>query len=337
MANHLPRHYDIPALNGLRAICASLVIFSHVITPSTKIHVISTHCSVGVDVFFVLSGFLITWILLDEMAATTTINIPRFYTRRALRLQPAYFSAVGLNLLAYYFFERTAFVGLRKALPYYLTYSMNEAVALSLFTLPIFAVAWSLCIEEQFYFTWSFVMRGLGDNCRRLLNICFCAIVLVLLHRCSIYLRMNWAHPLIAGRPSILRIYYATDTRVDTIIVGCALALSMRDPRFAGFWRRFARWGPTPVAVPVAAVAVSAWALHSDCVTYTIGFTVIAICSALLIATVFSCPRSLLTKSLASPSMVFIGSISYGMYLFHPLTWSVIAGLSHGRTRQLGG
>jgi len=291
---------------------------------------------IGVDVFFVLSGFLITWILIDEVADTGSVNVGRFYLRRALRLQPAYCSALILNVAAYWLLMPSQFGGIRSALPYYLTYTMNEVVAVGLIAPPAYGVVWSLCIEEQFYLGWSFVVRRLGLNGRLLLNLCIYSIALILIHRSLVYVRLNQGHVFDPTLFSLNRIKLATDTRIDTILVGCAMALSMRDERFVRLWNRLSYSPRTGSTVAVIGLMAIAGCSCSRFIVHTIGYTIIAFGAAAVLTKVFLFPLSRVGTCLSWGPLVWLGKISYGMYLFHPLIWSCIARLTFARSYQYG-
>lgn len=115
----------------------------------------------------------------------------------------------------------------------------------------------------------------------------------------------------------MFRIYYATDTRIDAILVGCALALLMRDARLQGLWQRLerARWFP-PLALAVALLTI-AWVTQHRWRIETFGYTVMAVASSTLLLAVFLQPQSLLARTLAARPLVHLGRISYGVYLFH--------------------
>jgi hypothetical protein len=129
-ANNLGYVRYIPAFDGLRAICIFFVIAFHVVSSDHFwLQDIARRGWCGVDIFFVLSGFLITWVLIAEQDKTDTINLPRFYMRRAMRLQPAYFSGLFAFSLLLFLFHRAKFSVIAYALPYFLTYSLNLGLA----------------------------------------------------------------------------------------------------------------------------------------------------------------------------------------------------------------
>src|SRR5579862_7766942 len=135
----------IPSLDGLRAVAVVIVCISHLIGGPAALLDLGT---VGVRVFFVLSGFLITTLLLSEYDRSGTINLPRFYFRRALRIFPASYTYLAIIALA----GSLGVIALRRNdLLYGLTYTVNYFMpASSAFV----QHAWSLAVEEQFYLLW---------------------------------------------------------------------------------------------------------------------------------------------------------------------------------------
>src|SRR5260370_37006411 len=118
----------IPPFAGFRALCITLVITFHVISSDRPwLDNVAKRGWCGVDVFFVLSGFLITWIVADEMDKSGTVNLPRFYVRRALRLQPAYLSVLFGFALLLLLFDRERFYIIGGELPVFLASTINLA------------------------------------------------------------------------------------------------------------------------------------------------------------------------------------------------------------------
>jgi peptidoglycan/LPS O-acetylase OafA/YrhL len=285
----------------------------------------------SVDVFFVLSGFLITWLIAAEIDNTGAVNLQRFYARRALRLQPAYLSAlVGCSVLLYIFHRENFFI-FGHAAPYLVTYTMNIALALGFIALPPLGQAWSLCIEEQFYLCWALTLRCFST--RTSLRIALVVATLVAIHRSILYASLNWPHLWVASPESLDRIYYGTDTRIDTILVGCAAALALREPRLQEPIKRLRDWPWFTTLAATAVTVVFAWAtggaFKGGWRAMTIGYTLIAITTAMLIVALFLQPRSLLSRCLAWKPIAFAGRVSYGAYLFHYLFWHAVGRVMH--------
>ena len=189
----------------MRAIAVCFVVVSHLIGgPSAPLDL----GTIGVRVFFVLSGFLITTLLLNEYDRAGTINLPRFYFRRALRIFPAYYAYLGVIALA----GALGVISLhRNDLLYGLTYTVNYVMPSS----SVFVQhAWSLAVEEQFYLLWPALLVLLGR--RRglqlaVLYICLAPIIRVIVHE---------------SLPDAIKgtIRYRFETVADALAVGCVLA-----------------------------------------------------------------------------------------------------------------
>ena len=326
------QHVYVPAFDGLRCLCILMVIVDHVWTevsaPDSWYHDVARRGWYGVDVFFVLSGFLITWILASEYDATGSISLRRFYWRRFLRLMPAYWIAISINLAVQSFLNPSYFSAMLLALPLFLTYTLNIAVAFG-YPKPPLGLAWSLCLEEQFYFFWPWLLRWVG--LARGLGIAAWSIAAIAVYRSGVYWWVNGGFGVATTQYTWFRVYHAPDTRMDVILIGCALALSIRTNWGQAIREQIAAqyWFST-AAVLVAAGAIwwgtggepSGGSLRSG----TIGYTLMALATAGVVAAVFVQPRQWLARLLAWRPMVFVGRISYGIYLFHPLVRYVTYG-----------
>jgi peptidoglycan/LPS O-acetylase OafA/YrhL len=216
-----------PALDGLRGLAILAVVLFHSSWVSAGY--------MGVDVFFVLSGFLITCLLLQEWEDHGKIDIAAFYWRRALRLAPALIALI-LICSAY----ETLYPACGSSLPlwsralYAISYFSNWLWALggpvTASPLCSFYALWSLAIEEQFYLIWPLTLVGLlrRSISKRTLAFAICGVI-VSLNAFRLYL---WS----SGAP-YWRIYAGSDTHADPILIGCLLALGVFTlPR--SYWRK---------------------------------------------------------------------------------------------------
>jgi peptidoglycan/LPS O-acetylase OafA/YrhL len=148
------------SLDGLRCLSILAVIWHHTGLPIEGI-TLTQRGNLGVDLFFVISGFLITTLLLREREDTGRISLQAFFVRRALRIFPLYYAVVALYVVAVSAMERNTDVGRQffENLPFYLTYTSNWFVALD--GRVIFYFAWSLAAEEQFYLVWPTIEKML--------------------------------------------------------------------------------------------------------------------------------------------------------------------------------
>jgi len=140
----------IPSLDGLRAISISLVIVGHLVKwKHLSLEVVGNYGSLGVFVFFVLSGYLITNLLLREYERSSTINLRDFYLRRAFRIFPAAFVFLAVVIVLYWHQMRW----------YHITAAMLYVANMDMSRPWIFGHLWSLSIEEQFYLLWPFALK----------------------------------------------------------------------------------------------------------------------------------------------------------------------------------
>jgi peptidoglycan/LPS O-acetylase OafA/YrhL len=313
-------HRYVASLDGLRAICIAAVLFIHMPPPSGHpwLEAIRNRGWYGVDMFFILSGFLITWILAVEVEATGTINLGRFYRARTLRLLPAYLSTIVLVLAGSHLFEiaqGNESYRLANLWPLFLSYTLNIWMAATAIWPWGVSHFWSLCVEEHFYLSWSAVMKRWGG--RRILRVALIAIPAVAAYRTGWYLWMNHGHLAVPSRASFFRIYYATDTRIDAILVGCALALAVREVRLQGLWRRLesSAWFP-PLALLATLATLAGVTQYRWCIE-TFGYTVMAMASGTLLLAIFLQPQCWIARLLATRPLVGLGRISYGVYLIH--------------------
>ena len=298
----------VPALDGLRGVAVLLVVLFHTLTPPFKSGFI------GVEVFFVLSGYLICDLLLREQERTGCISLFRFYMRRFLRLMPALWTLlIAVLALIFWEFDKDVFSKARSEALWALLYVSNWVRALGhAEDMHFFAHTWSLGIEEQFYLLWPValyfcVVRG---GARRVL---YMALVLA----CACWL---WRCALLLQGASADRLYNGLDTRLDALMWGCALAAWVRG-RSAPLTERQQR-----VLCLLEPAAAAALILLGCCLDWrsayfhSVASTGVTWVAALLVFGAVRNPRSLLRPLLCWRPLVFLGTISYGLYLWH---WSL--------------
>jgi peptidoglycan/LPS O-acetylase OafA/YrhL/Flp pilus assembly protein TadD len=307
-----------PSLDGLRAIAILMVIAYHDYALRGGF--------LGVDVFFVLSGFLITSILLREWATSGSIQLPRFYLRRFLRLAPA------LCLFVFVVWAVTHWIqpGLSGLLSgrwavLALLYISNVAIAFGReYPLGEVSICWSLALEEQFYLLWPLSLRTL---LRRRLSRNAIALILAAFVAGALGLRylLLASHP---GDPGLwLRVYFGPDTRGDGLLMGCMLALLFRHPPSG-------RLASATVLGGAAGAGVLAYLAFTrdiaDFVAHPLLFSVSAAAAVLVILGALT--PGLLKRALELPLLVWVGQLSYSLYLWHSVSISIL--VREGPMRQ---
>lgn len=316
----------IPAFDGIRAISVVAVLLFHADVPWFG------GGFLGVDSFFVLSGFLITSILLGEVGATGRIRLARFYAGRARRLLPALFAVLIFSALLALLFAHDAAAQLRAdvvAALGYVTNWWNIFNDLSYFEAtgrpPLLQHLWSLAVEEQFYLIWPaallFAYRRRGRlGVRRVAMIGVGASTLLMMSLSMIF-DMPGAH-------DASRLYFGSDTHAMGILLGAAVATLWRPSRLP---RR------VPVAAEALLTGVGAGALaglivafhaasEDSALLYRGGFLVFSACAAVLVVIV-SHPAVRASRVLACEPLRYLGTRSYGLYLWH---WPVFMVLRPG-------
>ena len=304
----------IPSLDGLRAVSILLVLCGHsyatmpaAIRPSGFVAILLHNTQVGVEIFFFISGFLITQLLLREMDASGRLDLKSFYLRRALRIFPvfyAYIAVMGLltalgvlKMAGIQFLSAGSFLWNYKQMILGVGHDEGEWY---------FGHFWSLSLEEQFYLIWPALLLGLGI--RRAGRACLWVLPFLPLIRVATY----FAVP--AARPVISIMFH---TAADPLVGGCLLALAPRiwpDSR----WLRIppGRW----VAIAsVYLLVVCPWLRHRFVGYYlcTIGPTLETAGMWILVSWLVVNPASGLGRVLNSGPMTWVGRLSYSLYVWN--------------------
>ncbi|SDP63318.1 acyltransferase [Phyllobacterium sp. OV277] len=296
----------IPGLNGLRGISALLIIVYHAKVLSLP------GGSLGVDVFFVLSGFLITSIISAELEQTGRLNFRNFYAKRALRLFPA----LALVVIAFLLFSHFVFTLMSphddlQASVFTALYLMNWSRAFGWARFNVLDHTWSLSVEEQFYLVWPLICIGLFRLPTLRAKIICTSILLI----ASIVIR----YILTFKGASTDRIYNGFDTRADDLLAGCLLAFALSSARIDELCRQ-----KMPISLrfwtPVSVVILVLHAMFVDQLSRfanLIGFTIVQIAAVILILNVLYRRTGLTNSILSNKIVVWLGTISYGLYLWH--------------------
>lgn len=297
----------VPELDGLRGIAIILVIIHHQLTTFSL-----SGGFLGVDLFFVLSGFLITGILLSEFEKSQSVSLRNFYMRRVLRLGPGLILYLLGCLLVTHHLRLINLSKEVKLIAIALAYSTNWIMALGLnsFSDPT-AITWSLSIEEQFYLVWPLLFFGcLALKVRRRFIVAGLGIVIfsIMVHRCL----------LLNAGVGLSRLYYGTDTRADALLIGCLLALLP----ITSLGVKTKRWLHIASILSVAGLSyLIATTTFTDPFLYRGGYTVIALMAGIVILVAANSPPAILSRPLRIRPLRWFGKISYGLYLWH---WMVV-------------
>jgi peptidoglycan/LPS O-acetylase OafA/YrhL len=289
----------IVGLDGLRGVAIAFVLAGHAAALPGG--------GLGVDLFFAVSGFLITSLLVEEWSTTARLDRPAFYRRRAARLLPALMVMMApftLLLLA------TGRPGVLVQAAIGAAYVSNLVQAVT--PQPkLFSHLWSLAEEEQFYLLWPFV---LGWLLSRRVRPALIVVSLALAAALSIIDRTGSA----IGGASLHRLWFAPDSHADAIILGCLVGIGYS----YGLWRMpaIAGYGATLVVGAVAA----AFSLDGRAL-YEGPMAAFAIAAAILVAAIADNPGSLIARALNWRPLRGLGRMSYGVYLWH-LPLFLIAG-----------
>jgi peptidoglycan/LPS O-acetylase OafA/YrhL len=277
----------IPSLDGLRAISITLVVFSHLVKwKHVSLDLVGSYGALGVHVFFVLSGYLITDLLLREYDRSSTISLRQFYIRRAFRIFPAAFVFLGLVVVLYWHQMRW----------YHVAAAVFYVANMDLTRPWIFGHLWSLSIEEQFYLLWPFAVKKWYRHRTVILVSVF---LFTPVFRTALY-AFKVHNGLVGSLP----------TQADQLAIGCLLAIfAQRLPKISGYAAIvmllaviFIPWFPASsparslvmlfVARPLLHVSIAGLVLHVIQVPY---------------------------RALNWTPVAWLGKISYSVYLWQEL------------------
>jgi peptidoglycan/LPS O-acetylase OafA/YrhL len=299
-----PAH--LPQLDGVRTVAMTLVLVYHV--ARTQDLDVLPGGFVGVDLFFVLSGFLITSLLLREHRSTGRIDLRRFYVRRLWRLYPALILVSAVAAVVFAVFPAT--FGFEAASPLEsvvaLAYGMSWWSGLELPGGPyLLGLTWSLSVEEHFYLLWPVVLIALLRRGARVRSV----VVVALL--ANAYTAVLWH---LGADPD--RLYYMADTRFAQLLTGCALAAAvMARPDLGRFRALVSAPAATASALAIAAVALTA--TRYDAWYWSGGMQVIGVGGAVVIGHLVVHRDSRMASLLRWGPLPTLGVWSYGIYLWH--------------------
>ena len=312
------RHW--PALDGLRGIAVLAMILYHIDVLQGGY--------LSLSLFFVLSGFLITSLLITEWDAHSRVSFRDFYARRVLRLFPALGAVIAASVIAGVILataggpiDRADVHATLDAIPWVVAFAGNWVRAFDshalLGTLGALGQTWTLAVEEQFYLLWPIlfvlVMRRRMRRDRLALMLAFLAVA-------DMIYRAVLAH--LGYGPD--RLYYATDTNCDGLLVGCAMAFWLAHrpvkPRPAGLASKATAW--------LAAAVLAGLYLKGSRSSAPVETSVAVLASGAIVAVVVTgrAPEGM-RSLLSARATVRVGRRSYGLYLWHYLVLAIIDAL----------
>lgn len=304
----------MPALDGLRALAVIAVVLYHGEVGGLP------GGFLGVEVFFVISGYLITALLIAERERTGGIAYLAFWARRARRLLPALFALAFVVGTVWVLFVPGELARIRGDFVAALTYVTNWyqiIVHLSYFDAigrpsPLRHL-WSLAVEEQFYLVWPItlaVIHRLTGGRRGRMALITMALAVV---------SAVWAVMLFTPGLDPSRVYYGTDTRAAGVLLGAVLAIVVPPWRMRAGLRSGARWIITLVgAVGLIGILVMVVRVNEfDPFIYQGGFVLLDVLTVLAIIALVHPAGTVLAKGFALPPLLWIGRRSYGIYLWH--------------------
>ena len=302
-----PERFYLPSLDGLRFFAFLAVFRAHAAPRPMRasfpwlgpfapvVDSVFRAGLYGVDLFFVLSAFLITGLLMREAEAQGRIGIGAFYVRRALRIWPLYYAAI-----AFFVFVVPRIIVDDFPLPHVVGFSLlvgNWANLIYGTPKSVASPLWSISVEEQFYLAWPLLIAAFGV--RRIPHIAVGALALTFAARAIIMLD--------GGRHDL---WHNTFTRLDSIALGALIAVLTRRgvPSLSGRAR-----------VSLVGAGVLVWIVAAHLFFRTmpqLSFPLVSLASAAMLVAAFDPPTGR-ASWLAQPWLVYLGRISYGLYVFH--------------------
>jgi peptidoglycan/LPS O-acetylase OafA/YrhL len=306
-------------LDGLRGIAIGLVLLHHYVyqmhpsMPDALSTILIPLASLGwsgVDLFFILSGFLIGGILVD---AKDSVNYYRtFYIRRVFRILPIYLLLVLLGFLLTELSAHSTGAVSRIALHpapwrYYLTFTQNFYFAKHSDVLSYLQITWSLAVEEQFYLTLPLLVRKINKD--KLLAVAVAMVVIFGVLRSVLY----WN-----GYINAMQSYVLPFCRFDSLFIGVACAMLVRNENLYAWLQRH----PRPLAAATVVLGSAFFSMDHrlwarNLLLHTVGFTTIGLFYGAVMMLVLIRPEGLLARAMRFKPLMSLGTISYCVYLIH--------------------
>ncbi len=300
----------MPVLDGLRALSVLMILGFHKLGPLTEKISKLVNGWISVDLFFLVSGFLITSILLKEQDKKGSFSLKNFYIRRWLRLCPAYYVFLGIMFVWMLFRGQHDYAAYLVA-GAYLT-NMDSVFAWGLLP-PASGLlhTWTLGVEEQFYLLWPSCLRITGKKALSF-ALSVCAVVYV------------WRLWLVATGASWVRIYVGFDTRIDSIMFGVATCLLWRQAALREKFTPLLSKSSVQVVLASTLLLFCHWLQHPGCgvryeelLLWGVKMPIVLVLICLLMVSLLANSSTVLGKILSSKVLTWIGRLSYSIYLWH--------------------
>lgn len=294
----------IPSLDGLRAVAVLLVIFHHLNVPFAPE-------GRGVLTFFVLSGFLITWMILKESEKNGDVSIRNFYVRRVLRIFPGFYVFLVLQFAAQLMMRGKPSASIVADYLSSLSYISNYRIALTPQIEHSLRHTWALSVEEQFYLLWPCFFVAFQKDLKRLTYLLIAIIAVVDVYRVVLFFNLHvnekWLN-------------FAFDCRMDHLLVGCLLAVLIKRGALTRLWTLLT--ARTWISIIPFGLIILSIALHFHyrlSYRYMVGFVVDPLLTAIFLVQVIVMGKTWLWGWLNWRVIRYLGQISYAMFLYHML------------------
>jgi peptidoglycan/LPS O-acetylase OafA/YrhL len=296
----------VPQLDGLRAIAILLVVIVHINNPSFL------GGWLGVELFFVLSGFLITSLLTQEHDRSNSIAVGNFYMRRVLRLTPALWVFLAVAVI-----WEVTHPGATSTYLDYIFYALTfRANFYSHWPPAGVGHLWTLSLEDQFYFVWPIILLiSLRRGGRELaMKVAVAGIVLSIASGIG----------LVIGREGILTIYHSSELNLQALFIGCVCGLMLTGGQLDRFaTSKVLRVGTVVgTAILLLSIVGPNWQTNSWFFAGPLAFY--CLMCAVVVAGVVLQPTELVARGLSKPLMVWVGKLSYSIYLWHLWVFDVL-------------
>ncbi len=307
----------VPALDGLRAVSVLMVLSCHDIGPVTSIYGRAFNCWVSINVFFIVSGFLISSILLKEAKKNNgNFDLKKFYMRRWLRIAPVYYAFLGI-VMAWNIWGGNHHLKPFAAAALYLT-NLDSAFQWNLIPARLgLSHLWSLGMEEQFYLFWPASLRIFKQHATKFVVATIAAVYC-------------WRLYLVSHGAPWYRLVDGFDTYIDTILVGVLTALLLFRPKVNQLAQKLLGHGIVQAAFAVAIFYALQQlghpmygGLNDQIFFWAVKLPIVNLLIALFLVSVVSNQKGFVSGILSNFALVFIGKISYSIYLWHPFIHSV--------------